>query len=671
MRRLPLAAAAAVCATALPAPAAALPPSCPESQRPCAITGRTLLAGPGDSRLRRPVIVAAAADGRLAVTEEGGERILILTPAGDRAVVQQGDREGPSELAFAPDGTLYAAMEGAIVRYGTDGLPQATFTEGLQAEAGAEEAPDVRDVAVDAAGQVHGLVGDRLLTWDPAGRLVRTAAVASRTDGLTAAGSSVYVGVSGQLEVRDAATGAVQRTVTGLPDGSRTAWITTDPDGRLYLPGKDQLARYAADGSPQSPLAIRHDDANDAGVAVVTTAVGTTVVVVANTAADRLDRFTANGTELEAFGTERGQGLNDPVSVAAAADGRLLVADARDHRVVWFAPDGSFAGTLRDLGQADGAPVPRAAVPLPGGGAAVLYTSGLVEVLDAAGTVARTWTLQNPLAPGGVAVGPDGTLWLRDGSLVTHYATDGRLLGSLRLLIGATAQGGNGLDVAPNGDVWLAGEEELLIVEPTGAIVRRRPVAAPEGVATSPRGSAVAEAEDVLLTGRTAKAVHRWAPNTADARLGLPYDTAYEPSGEVVFVDRAHGELVRIGSEPLPRPSAPAGAAAVSFPPQRRGMRLNPNGTVGVRVACGASAACQGRIRILRRGKRKRGVPEQLGSRRFALKPAFAATFEVPLNRDTRRAAKRYRWIGATAVAVLTGGGEVRYRMGLRRARRR
>jgi hypothetical protein len=64
-------------------------------------------------------------------------------------------------------------------------------------------------------------------------------------------------------------------------------------------------------------------------------------------------------------------------------------------------------------------------------------------------------------------------------------------------------------------------------------------------------------------------------------------------------------------------------------------------------------------------------VPAQLGGRRFALKPDFAATFEVPVNRQARRASKRYRWIPAVAVASLTGGGEVRYRMGLKRARKR
>jgi hypothetical protein len=165
-------------------------------------------------------------------------------------------------------------------------------------------------------------------------------------------------------------------------------------------------------------------------------------------------------------------GLVDPSGMAIEPDGNLLIADAGRDQVLLRSSGGQlevFAGTGAAGFSGDGGPAPQADLDLEGQTALAVASDGTVYIADSQNHRIRTVSSSGiittvagdgvaghtgdggPAAraemenPTGVAVGPDGSLYLADGTYLRRVAPNG--------IITTVAGGGapNGIDVSTDG----------------------------------------------------------------------------------------------------------------------------------------------------------------------------------------------------------------------------
>jgi RHS repeat-associated protein len=265
----------------------------------------------------------------------------------------------------------------------------------------------------------------------------------------------------------------------------------------------------------------------------------------------RVARVAANGAVTSvagdgtrAFGGDGGLAtaarLKEPTGVAAAADGRLFVADYADHRIRVVSPDGVIS-TLAGDGTAgfagDGGPATAARLSKPSSvavdSAGVVYVAdsgnGRVRRIAPDGTIA---TVASGLSmPVGVALGPDGDLYVaeRDAHRVRRVGPDGSVTTVAGTGIAGTAaeqatastarlNRPRALTMAPDG--------ALVVVDAANQRIRRIGAARPLGTVTSRLVPSPDDDGTVFEFSATGRHVRTLDERTGVALLTFAYDAA-------------------------------------------------------------------------------------------------------------------------------------------------
>jgi YD repeat-containing protein len=349
----------------------------------------------------------AQANGTLIITSMAGHGELGF--GGDGGPALRADIGNPFGVAFASDGTLYIAQEyigqeylGRIRRV----APNGTITS----------------VAGNATvGGSAGFSGD--------GGPATQAAIRGPSGIAVAPDGSFYFADSINQRIRRVGIDGIITTVAGngtrgfTGDGSPATQATLlnptglalAPDGSLYIADRnnDRIRRVGPDG-------------------IITTVAGNGYIGLSG------DRFSGDG------GPATQAGLFNPYGVALAPDGSLYIADLSNHRIRRVGPDGiittvagnGVAGSSGDGGPATQASLrnPQAVAVTPDGGLYIADTDNhRIRRVDPAGfisTVAGKVSTgfvtggfrgdsgpapQSVLSnPKGVAVAPDGSLYIAD-----------------------------------------------------------------------------------------------------------------------------------------------------------------------------------------------------------------------------------------------------------------
>ena len=223
-------------------------------------------------------------------------------------------------------------------------------------------------------------------------------------------------------------------TFSGAPGGlAKPADIDVDPSGASWVveAGANDLAIFGADGvfrerwgrqgSGNGAFDFRRVKSTNPWGGLAFDAKGG--LYVADSANFRVQYFDASRTWIRTigrFGRANGQFL-DPVAVAVGADGRIYVVDDARDDVQVFTSSGLYERTIGAHGSGPGQ--------LRNAGGALIVGDRLlvadfdnrrVEVFGLDGAFMRTITDPAFDAPTGLALGPDGRVWLADASDRIH-----------------------------------------------------------------------------------------------------------------------------------------------------------------------------------------------------------------------------------------------------------
>lgn len=129
------------------------------------------------------------------------------------------------------------------------------------------------------------------------------------------------------------------------------------------------------------------------------------------------------------------------------------------------------------------------------------------------------------IRPSGVAVGPDGTIWIVDAnlSILLHVSADGTLAD-----LASGLYGPEGVAVGPDGTVYVADRQNYRVVTPNGS------------------GGVSRVAGDIFRAGSSGD-----GGLARRARLWLPYDVATDGAGNIYIADSANQRIRLIDAETL------------------------------------------------------------------------------------------------------------------------
>jgi sugar lactone lactonase YvrE len=454
--------------------------------------------------------LAFDAGGNLFIAERDGHRIrrvdaagVITTVAGSGANDFAGDGgraigaalSYPESVAVAGDGGVYIADSGndRIRRVDRHGIITTIAGSGERILAGDGggalearlETPRGVAIGVDDSIVVADTFNDRVLLVQRDGTISAVAGTGAdqgesaddgpATEAVVDAPSGLAIGGDGSMYVAEA--WAVRRVDAA---GTITTIVGTDE------PGSSGDGGPAADASLEEPqaLALGHDGS----------------LYIADATANRIRKVgpdgvitTVAGTGEEGFSGDGGPAIDAelawPRGVAVAPDGSLYIADTWNDRIRRVASD----GTITTVAGRGDAPFPE-----------------------------RRRATEVPLDAGGVAVAPDGSIYVTDGPCVRRIDLDGAIT-----TVAGTGRKGH------SGDGGTAVEAEL---------------DAPAGLAFGPDGS-------LYVADYDCNVVRRVAPDgTITTFAGFPDDDCAEP--DPPFADDADALWARYGGDGGPATEA-------------------------------------------------------------------------------------------------------------------
>lgn len=281
--------------------------------------------------------------------------------------------------------------------------------------------------------------------------------------------------------------------------------------------------------------------------------------------------------------------FNQPRGVAVSGTGRIYVADSGNGLIRAIAPDGTvstLAGSAANRGHADGA---GAAATFNTPAAIALDASGIAWVADAGSHTVRRLAADGSVtthagggavrgdadgdrlaarfnSPAGIAVGPEGVLYVADtgNHTIRRIAANGTVTTLAGLAGVAGSSDGKGANALFNRPVGLAldGSGALIVADSGNSTLRR---VAPDGTTST-------------LAGLPTVSGLRDGP-AATALFNRPESVAVQADGQIVVADAANGVLRRISPAgvvttlPLakataaPLPVEPTTPPASSIPP--------------------------------------------------------------------------------------------------------
>ena len=292
-------------------------------------------------------------------------------------------------------------------------------------------------IAVNAAGAVYALDQGNAVTYEwsaSTGQLLNTAntsllvfALAPSGDLIGVSGDGAYVvdlnpstlAVQSSVAIASGAVG--QEIAVALSPDYLTVYAVSDLGGPIAaFNTSGYLWGYYGAGVLQDPQNLCTDSSDN--------------LYVTDAALNAVVKLSPSGTLLTtfkdpslAFTFSEAQGLAiDP------RNGNLVVADAYNSRLVVFSPTGAVSARLSTAFAVDTYSFPQDVVITSTG--TIIYTDGFhVTEIDPSGAFLRQFNLSTQWAPFGLAMAPDGRLFVSDltNRAVYSFGQDGSLLGSV------------------------------------------------------------------------------------------------------------------------------------------------------------------------------------------------------------------------------------------------
>jgi sugar lactone lactonase YvrE len=634
-------AALAVLGALLAAAAVAPAATCPGSGGKRCAYDRIAVYGEGaPSELHTPRGVAVGADGRIYVADTNAfhswGRLNVYDRAG--AYVGQlspGTDFQPVDVGVSTDGTVYALdLSGTLVhRFDAAGRYTALkMPYGYSGTPGANVRSDSFAVQSDGTFWIlyrQGFVEHR----DRAGALIGsfTVPVQSNLPAITAAPDGHLLVGNPDGDVSEySPSGSLVRTLN-VPAGSR---MSIAPDGDLVSGVVSTVYRIGRDGTGLTQFGS-HGTAPGAfeqieGVAVAPPGAlaagrpGEEVFVVADRDNHRVQIVAPDGAPLAVIGAPQDSTLLHPAAAWGMPDGRLLVADTHNRRIVSYTPSGAFGGRV-DAGVAVW---PEAGAYNPASGESIVL-DGTVRRLGADGTWLGSWPLRDDEGGTGfgpaLAVGEDGTIYAAHapgahGAVITAYAPDGT---PTRRISDPHLAGPTGLAPGPGGELFVlesdGSHEWVDVLGPDGTYRRKIDALCRDtthSIAVDAAGRIYAgQANRIAIFDRDGAVLARFGE--AGTGIGQFDGTRLSVLGNVLTiaevgnnrVTRVRIDPAALGSpEPAPcnRVYAPISSGRVHFGARTIAVR---RARARVPLACvGAAAArCAGSVTLLRRSVKARG----------------------------------------------------------------
>jgi sugar lactone lactonase YvrE len=375
------------------------------------------------AQLRDPTAVAIGPDGALYILDQGNNRVMKVVDPGPSVKPGKifrvaGAYVGPSGapastqlmrprgVAAAPDGSVYVADgQKSVVRWVS---PDGAFTDLVAGTGTRGGAFDVHD-------------------GDPARetRLVWPDGVALGPDG------SLYIADRGShriLRVIDPGPNGRIYTVAGTGHNDFQEDMGFSPEGR---PATQESLNSPTDVVVAPDGTFYISDTHNSLIRKVTP--GGRIFTVAG-----IGSFGYNGDHPNALATE----LNQPNGLALGADGTLFFVDTGNACVRKLTPQGAIATVAGMCGKGTG--TPGSGFPVGDGGPATEASLGVSNAALAP---------LNAGGPEGIAVGPDGSLYIADtyNCRIRKVGTDGRI--ATVVGTGTCGEGGDG-GPADKAQVW-------------------------------------------------------------------------------------------------------------------------------------------------------------------------------------------------------------------------